>query len=304
MFDISPSCVLKCQQCDIWRNSPETPISFEKSKILIDKIYEWLGPFYLFFTGGEPLMNPDLLKIIKYCSNLGISTHLNTNAFLINDSLAKKLIESGLTAVSISLDGASSSTHDSLRGKNGVFDQVIKAINLFKKYQELNKPKIFINTVIMNQNTNELVDLSKLVASLNCEGINFQCLLPNLGIIHEKPTVNLWPSTKKLKPILSQLKKDLSSNKKILHSPDFFDSVLKYYKNPHYLDNKPCTAGINNFIFDHNGQVKLCFEFPGVGNLYKNSAKDIWFNSVSQKQRIHIRNCKQTCKIIACNQLR
>ena len=94
IFNLTPNCVLKCRQCDIWKNPPEKHISYDEAKIIIDKLHSWLGNCYIFFTGGEPLMNKDLPKIIGYAYSQGTISHINSNATLIDENMAKKLVPS------------------------------------------------------------------------------------------------------------------------------------------------------------------------------------------------------------------
>jgi radical SAM protein with 4Fe4S-binding SPASM domain len=157
----------------------------------------------------------------------------------------------------------------------------------------------------MDQNLNELENLIKLSSQKKTNGINFQCLLPNLGIIHPQKQENLWPKNiTKLKRILLKVKNQISTNPNILAKPSFIDMVIKYYSNPvKSIKQLQCAAVINNFIIDHKGDVRLCFNLPPIGNIYNSQAKEIWLSHTSKKQRPIIRKCQQNCKIIACNQI-
>lgn len=305
IFNITPNCVLKCKHCDIWRNKPEKQIGFNDAKKIIDNIYRWLGPFYLFFTGGEPLIIKDLPKILKYCHSLGISTHINSNASLVTEALAKKLVDSHLSAISISIDGAKSETHDLLRGVEGAYEKTINTIKLLNKYKNKNSsPAIFVNTVIMKQNLDELIDLAQLGTLEKINGITYQCLLPNFGITHDSNNMlDLWPKKNKLVKTLNEIMNLVPKNKKILSTVQYLESAIKYYTDPDYIKTLECTSGISSFIIDHKGDVKLCFQYPLIGNLFKQRSQDIWRNSIAQKQRQTIKRCSRPCKIMACNKI-
>lgn len=305
MFNITPNCVLKCKHCDIWRNKSEKQITFDEAKKIIDNLYNWLGPFYFFFTGGEPLINKDLPKMLRYCHSLGINTHVNSNASLITDVLAKELVNSHLSAISISIDGAKPETHDLLRGVKGTHKKAINAIRLLNKYKKNRKsPTILINTVIMRPNLDELVDLASLSLSEKTDGITYQCLLPNFGIIHDSnDNLNLWPEKKRVIKTLNRVIKFIPKNKIVLSTPQFLESAIQYYTNPNYINTLKCTAGINSFIVDHKGGVRLCFQYPLIGNIFKQKSQDLWKNAIAQKQRQIIKNCTQPCKIMACNRI-
>ena len=283
-LDITPNCILKCRHCDIWKNPPEKQLSYKEAKIIIDKLHSWLGKYYVFFTGGEPLMNPNIFKIIKYASSMGIKSHINTNAFLITPQMIDDIIDSQVEALSISLDGSNAKTHDYLRGIKGSYHQVLKTIRTIKKISP-NLPRIYTNTVIMKANCDELNDIIKLTQQEKVDEINFQCLVPNFNSNNydQKPKDNpLWPSQSQIATIPNNFYK-------------------KYYFNPNAINHLQCSAGINNFIIDHHGDVRLCFNFSPIGNIFKTDPQKIWHSSAAKLQRQKIRQCQRSCKVLLCN---
>jgi len=303
MITVTQNCILHCRQCNLWKTKPEKQMTFDEAKIIIDRLHDWLGNFYLFFTGGEPFINKNLPDIIKYAQSMGIICHVNSNAFLIDKKLAKKIIDSNLNSISISLDGAKSSTHDYIRRTPGAYKKVIKAIKLLQ-----NGPKIYLNSLIIKQNTSELIDLIKLSQNQKSNGINFQCLLPTLASNEKNidlPKNKLWPKSKKVELEMKNIiKMDPSEKPNLITTNNELNKIINYYKDP-FSNNKDivCAAGINNFIVDQNGDVKLCYGMPKVGNIFKSSAKNIWLNEKTQKQRKTIRKCQNFCKVIKCNQI-
>ena len=71
------------------------------------------------FTGGEPLVRPDIWELAEYSRENGIKTALSTNGTLITDEVAKKIKHSGIEYAGISLDGATAATHDRFRNIPG-----------------------------------------------------------------------------------------------------------------------------------------------------------------------------------------
>lgn len=303
MINVTQNCILHCQQCNLWKTKPEKQMTLKEAKIIIDNLYDWLGKFYLFFTGGEPFINQQLPEIINYAQNKGIICHVNSNAFLIDKKLSQKIINSQLDSISISLDGAKESTHDQLRGTPGTYKKVIKAIKLLQ-----NGPKIYLNTVIMKPNITELRTLIKLSKKSNTNGINFQCLLPTLSSNEKNtdlPKNKLWPKFKLLKSEIKKIVKTSRFDKNNLITTETeLNQILKYYQNPIKANKKIiCAAGINNFIVDQYGDVKLCYGLPIIGNIFSSPAKKIWLNHQAQQQRKIIRKCQNLCKTIKCNQI-
>lgn len=302
MINVTQNCILHCRQCDLWKTKPEKQMTFNQAKEIIDQLHNWLNNFYLFFTGGEPFINKDLPKIIKYAQSIGIVCHVNSNAFLIDEKLAKQIIDSKLDSISISLDGAQASTHDYLRGTPGTYKKVIKAIKLLK-----NGPKIYLNTVIMKQNVSELTQLISL-SQKNTNGINFQCLLPTLTSkddLNDLQKSSLWPKFNKLKSEIKKITKLIKNQKtNLLLKENDLNQIIDYYQKPVSVNKHiVCAAGINNFIVDQKGDVKLCYGFPIIGNIFKSSPKNIWLSKKAQSQRKAIRKCQNSCKLIKCNKV-
>jgi radical SAM protein with 4Fe4S-binding SPASM domain len=81
----------------------------------------------LLFSGGEPLMRPDILALIARARRLGIRAVVSTNGTLIDEGLAARLREADLSYVGVSLDGLRE-TNDRFRGIPGAFDLALAGI--------------------------------------------------------------------------------------------------------------------------------------------------------------------------------
>ncbi|OPZ87377.1 MAG: Anaerobic sulfatase-maturating enzyme [bacterium ADurb.Bin429] len=81
----------------------------------------------MLFSGGEPLMRPDILELIRHARERGMRAVISTNGTLITPDLAEKLKEFGLSYVGISLDGLEE-TNDHFRGMKGAFRMALEGI--------------------------------------------------------------------------------------------------------------------------------------------------------------------------------
>src|ERR1019366_434642 len=79
------------------------------------------------FSGGEPLMRSDVLKLASHAQALGMRTVLSTNGTLIDGRRAKRIAAAGFSYVGVSLD-AIGPAHDKLRGKQHAFEEAIAGI--------------------------------------------------------------------------------------------------------------------------------------------------------------------------------
>jgi radical SAM protein with 4Fe4S-binding SPASM domain len=128
VWNITRACNLKCVHCynDSGARKAEDELSTEEAKIVLDDLAEFGVPSVL-FSGGEPLMRPDLFELIGYAGEHGVRTVISTNGTLITADLAKKIRQNGVSYVGISLDGVGE-VNDKFRGVPGAFDRAVAGI--------------------------------------------------------------------------------------------------------------------------------------------------------------------------------
>lgn len=142
---VTSRCNCKCKICDLWK----------KHKNIIElnthEIFQMLGEAkklnfvsYIAF-GGEPLLRPDIFKILNYAHNLGLYTIIITNGIYLPEKVQKIKRVVDFTFVSLDYD---SEYHDELRGINGVFTNAVDGI---KRLRKANR-KVAINCVLSKLN--------------------------------------------------------------------------------------------------------------------------------------------------------
>src|ERR1044071_2551910 len=99
---LTDRCNLDCSYCTEYDNSRPHP-SLEDLELWIKKIPD-LGTMRIALAGGEPLIHPNVVEIVRYCRELGFATSLTTNGFLLTRKLLKELEEAGFEVMQISVD--------------------------------------------------------------------------------------------------------------------------------------------------------------------------------------------------------
>jgi MoaA/NifB/PqqE/SkfB family radical SAM enzyme len=99
---VTDQCNLDCSYCTEYDNSVPHP-SLAQLERWVRKIRE-LGTERIALVGGEPLMHPDIVALVRFCKRLGMSTSLTTNGFLLTRELVAQLAEAGLDVMQISID--------------------------------------------------------------------------------------------------------------------------------------------------------------------------------------------------------
>ncbi len=133
-WETTQACNLACKHCRAsavnWRNPNE--LSFNEACSMMDSFSE-LGNPVLVFSGGEPLMRPDIFELMDQASKRGIPFALSTNGTLVDAAMADRIAAAAPHRVSVSLDGPDAATHDAFRQSVGAFDATLSCIRLLRE---------------------------------------------------------------------------------------------------------------------------------------------------------------------------
>jgi MoaA/NifB/PqqE/SkfB family radical SAM enzyme len=122
-------CPQNCQCCYNKERKGQL-LNTDEIKQIIKDLKE-MGVVWLGFTGGEPLLNKDIVEIVK-CVGDDCAAKLFTTGFNLTEQLAADLKSAGLLYASVSLDHWKEEEHDQIRGYEGAFRTALRAIDIFK----------------------------------------------------------------------------------------------------------------------------------------------------------------------------
>ena len=128
VWNATQRCNLHCAHCYSDSKDREYPgeLTTAEGLHLIDELSDFGVPTVL-FSGGEPLMRPDLLELARATREAGMRTVLSTNGTLLDEAAAREVAAAGFSYVGISIDGIGA-RHDKLRGKKGAFEASLGGI--------------------------------------------------------------------------------------------------------------------------------------------------------------------------------
>lgn len=128
VWNITRQCNLKCRHCYAQAQGKKTKgeLTTQEGKKVLDDLSAYGAPVIL-FSGGEPVMRPDLPELAEYAVAKGMRAVISTNGTLITRDMAKIFKEIGLSYVGISLDGMET-VNDRFRGVSGAFAQALAGI--------------------------------------------------------------------------------------------------------------------------------------------------------------------------------
>jgi 12,18-didecarboxysiroheme deacetylase len=128
VWNVTRRCNLKCVHCYAHARDEEFSgeLSTSEGKTALDDLAAFGSPVVL-FSGGEPMVRPDIFELAEYAVGKGMRAVISTNGTLIDSRTAGRLKKVGLSYVGISLDGLDE-VNDRFRGVKGAFRRAMDGI--------------------------------------------------------------------------------------------------------------------------------------------------------------------------------
>jgi radical SAM protein with 4Fe4S-binding SPASM domain len=288
-------CNLKCEMCNHWRGTRETPVTADRFKEIIAELGE-MGTKKIHISGGEPLLRPQIPEFVELASSLNIKVTMTTNGTLVDKSKAKRLVEGGLRGVNISIDSPNHKMHEKIRGVEGAFKATIKAVRLFQRYKHKGKLSIRINTVVSRTNYQTLESLPDLAHELGADGINLIPVDDHCGEILSMRKRDIQIFNEEIGPRIAEraLAQGLIVSDEEAFPFGRTESEVRLGRAGRYAlgyyDNHPCYAPWTHSLIDFNGNVYVCCmtreRIPPLGNINTQSFKQIWESLPYQRIRV------------------
>jgi len=281
-------CNTKCQLCPTGiglGGREKGKMSFEHYTKLIDELKRWLLALDLSMW-GDPLIVPDIYKMVRYAHDKGVWTYLSSNlhAFKPEKGQAQALIESGLDMLTCSLHGASQKTFEIYQpGKN--FESTVEKIRCIvetKKQLKSATPALQLNFVVTKHNEHEIAAFQELADELGCKAVFSTAALNTrfLGQDKNLQPLGLAPDVLK-KKIENHVRDWLPENKKYVL--DAYQKIAAGEVTEESFNGKKlynCHWPWQNSVINWDGQVVTCCGSwdpkEDMGSVFEQPFKKIW----------------------------
>ena len=284
-LELTRACNLKCIHCLNNSGIKQKDELTKEDLLKLIKNFSSHGVQEIRFTGGEPLLFNGIYDLIRFATEEGICTSLGTNGTLVTKEVAKKLKESGLKKVVVSIDG-NKKTHDKIRGRKN-YQKAMHGL----KYLQKNGINVRVNSVIMKSNMEDVIKLAKKMSRKKITIFIRRFISSGRG----KHLENNMLNKKDYDYVRNKLQKELTK---------------KTYVNGHYLRNdegvnsriklpfeiRGCKAGQRAITILPNGDVNLCGflaaqDFPKVGNIKEiDDFLNFWITINKNDYLLNLRN--------------
>ena len=279
------NCNFRCGICDFWKEAYHNKgrLSAAEVDVIASKLNA-IGPQIISIGGGEPMLHPELVPIVRALSRYHFPVMI-TNGSLVTETLARQLWQAGMVEISVSIDYADPQKHDAQRGRPGAFAQGVAALKILHATRTHPEQRVNMISVIVDDNLDEvepLIELSR-----------------DMGITY---LVTLYSHSRGSKPA-RQPASDLSEKLLALKTRHRHFVALRGYLGPFSsavsgTDPGRCHAGRNLCNIDCRGEVSFCIDQldKTAGNILTDQMRDIASRLLASHRANDCRDCWTSCR--------
>ena len=257
---LTNACPQKCEYCYNKKRTGE-PMNTNTIKNLVKDLIE-MGVVWIGFTGGEPLLNSDIIEITESIGE-NCAVKLFTTGCTLTKEKAEDLKNAGIFSVSVSLDHWKEDEHDRIRGYRGAFQEALRAIEILKETGGIHVSVSAVLSPVMIKNY-QAEEFLEFLLDLEVD---------EAWISETKPSVEkFWYEsliiTDEQHKYLMELQDKYNKNGKITVN------YLGHFEAREYFG---CNAGNKMVYIDAFGDVSPCVFTPmSFGNVKNDSIKKIF----------------------------
>jgi radical SAM protein with 4Fe4S-binding SPASM domain len=177
-------CNLRCPLCATTfrgKSLPRGLLTFENARTILDRFPALL--VVNFSLWGEPFINREIFEIIKYARSKKIEAVIQSNFSLpqFDQEMAQRLLDSDLSTLFVSIDGASQKSYEVYR-RRGDFELALRNVELLRQRQQQQRrrhPKIIWKMVVNRFNEHEISSAQAAAARIGIEFIAVEIYTPS-----------------------------------------------------------------------------------------------------------------------------
>ena len=250
-LDVTYRCNERCVHCYL-DHDDHGEMTTAEIKDVLDQVAE-AGVFFLTLSGGEVLMRMDFFEIVEHARALLFDVKIKTNAFMIREPEADRILDLGVRVVQVSIYSHRSEVHDAITKLPGSLQRSIAGIRLLQS----RGVKVIIANVLMQQNLSDYAGVKVLAEELGA-GYTID------------PTITPMMDGNRSIVALGIGGDDLQQ---VFRNPELVGNVDEFCAPPPKVDegvlhDVPCSAGHTACYISPYGDVFPCVQFPlPTGNI-------------------------------------
>ena len=287
IFYPTSQCNSRCISCDWWKRRGAGDLSIEEIDRIAAEIAR-LGTQLVVFSGGEPLLRPEVFEAARRFRDRGIGLHLLTSGILL-ERCAQRVADY-FSRVCVSLDAADEALYKRIRGVDGL-GAVERGIARLRDLA----PEIPITarSTLQRENFRQLPRLIDHARRLGLDGISFLAAdVSSTGAFGREETPDsaaLIPGRDEIEAFDAIIEQTLVSHRDafasgfVAESPEKLRRIARYFRAVSGGGAFPpvdCNAPWVSIVIEANGSVRPCFFHDTIGSLRETSLESIVANNL------------------------
>lgn len=267
-YFVTHRCGLACEFCSVPEQASGPELTLPEVRQLAGVLAS-MGVGLVNLGGGEAMLRPDLPEIAQVFTEAGFAVRLQTSGFWATEAKVQRLVEAGVSGVSISIDSFREEIEDRVIGRKDTLRKIADGIALFHEQLAGSRVLCMLNIVVTRLNYRELPLLVELARYLG-----WQC---SFGPLHQpKPGRELFAQAApdlafrpedyaELTAIYEELLRLKSAGAPIANSSSFLRSSLRFLRGEGA--DWTCSAGRKYLLVRPDGRFSPCTDFVSEENL-------------------------------------
>jgi len=273
-WNTTNACNMYCDHC--YRDAgckAEDELNTVEAKTLLDQIAK-AGFKIMIFSGGEPLMRPDIIELVAHATALGLRSVFGTNGTLITLDMAHKLKAAGAMGMGISLDSLDKAKHNTFRKFPNAWEGAVQGM---RNCRAAGLP-FQIHTTVMDWNEHELEAITDFAVAEGAVAHHFFFLVPTgRAKTIEAESLRAEAYEEVLTRIMKK-QQEVDIELKPTCAPQFMRIAKQMGMKLRF--HRGCLAGTSYCIISPRGKVQPCaYLNMELGNVRETPFDEIWKNS-------------------------
>ncbi|MBN1426118.1 radical SAM protein [Candidatus Fermentibacteria bacterium] len=281
-------CNLRCQFCyaacrHVSEPAPKAEMDTKTVKDVLRIIRQDAEVPSVSFTGGEPMLRPDLPDLVAYARSLDMRVNLITNGTLIDRAVAATLKKRGLASAQVSIESPEPAIHDRIVGQGGAHAASVAGLHALQEAGVHVHP----HTTLCAMNLDTATLLPAFARSLGATRCSANLVIPAGRGIDPELATTYREAAALLPEIVAAARSE--SIHFMWYSPI---PVCLFNPVQQGLGNKSCAACEGLLSIDPSGQVLPCSSWPEpLGSILEDGFSRIWFGPrtrhIREKREAH-----------------
>jgi radical SAM protein with 4Fe4S-binding SPASM domain len=263
-------------------------------QVALSSLKDLIGHYTIQYSGGEPFIKKGFLDLLDFCYQQRIRWGAITNGSTLSRGTVERIVAAHPMNLDISVDGTTAEIHDTVRGIAGSLQQITRGVKLLRECRDrhgLNFP-IRIKPTVHRLNFHNLPALVDWAEDIGATTIDFS----PVRFSPMEFEADLWIEDAADRDTLGQICRTLIERKQAGAAIETSEEKLRSF--PDHFAGKavrtgvsPCRVGLREYQILADGDVRMCWFFPPIGNVKTQTAREIWYGETAQHLRGQMTQC-------------